>query len=140
MRALRRSISWSRFTPVIRRRIMRWQMAVAWNARAILSVPCCQHELNRQIKNEVLQPVLRYGPFKGADGSVDHRWTAGIYARRSRDTGCRCMEFIDMEHTAEKYSSARRKGSRKKSAAAMTAGKQEELERCMASLHVTPTT
>ena len=38
--------------------------AVAWNARAILSVPCCQHELNRQIKNEVLQPVLRYGLLK----------------------------------------------------------------------------
>ena len=34
--------------------------AVGWDAKVILSVPCCQHELNRQIRNEVLEPVLRY--------------------------------------------------------------------------------
>ena len=35
--------------------------AVKWGAKVILSVPCCQHELNKQISNELLQPVLKYG-------------------------------------------------------------------------------
>ena len=35
--------------------------AVQWDAKVILSVPCCQHELNQQIDCEVLKPVLKYG-------------------------------------------------------------------------------
>ena len=38
--------------------------AIGWDAKVILSVPCCQHELNRQIKNEVLEPVFKYGLIK----------------------------------------------------------------------------
>ena len=38
--------------------------AVRWGAKVILSVPCCQHEVNRQIENELLQPVLKYGLIK----------------------------------------------------------------------------
>jgi SAM-dependent methyltransferase len=35
--------------------------AVDWDARVILSVPCCQHELNGQIICGTLEPVLKYG-------------------------------------------------------------------------------
>ena len=38
--------------------------AVKWGASVILSVPCCQHELNRQIRNEQMEPVLGYGILK----------------------------------------------------------------------------
>jgi len=38
--------------------------AVGWGAKVILSVPCCQHELNKQMKNELLSPVLHYGILK----------------------------------------------------------------------------
>lgn len=38
--------------------------AVRWGARVILSVPCCQHELNRQMKNEQMKPVFQYGLIK----------------------------------------------------------------------------
>ena len=111
--------------------------AVAWNARVILSVPCCQHELNRQIKNEVLQPVLRYGLLKERMAALI---TDGLRASMLEEQGYRVqvLEFIDMEHTpknillrAIKEPEKIRRGD--------AAGKQEELERCMASLHVTPT-
>ena len=38
--------------------------AIEWKAKVIFAVPCCQHEVNKQIENELLAPVLKYGLLK----------------------------------------------------------------------------
>jgi hypothetical protein len=40
------------------------EKAVRWGAKVILSVPCCQHELNRQVHAEILSPLFKYGLIK----------------------------------------------------------------------------
>ena len=72
--------------------------AVGWNARVILSVPCCQHELNRQIENDVLAPIMRYGLLKERFAALV---TDGLRAEYLESEGyhVQVMEFIDMEHT-----------------------------------------
>jgi len=72
--------------------------AIIWDASVILSVPCCQHELNRQIRNDVLVPVLKYGLIKERMAAL---FTDAIRANLLEQNGyqVQLMEFIDMEHT-----------------------------------------
>lgn len=72
--------------------------AVRWGAKVILSVPCCQHELNRQIKNDLLKPVLGYGLIKERMAAL---YTDALRAELLENQGYRTqiLEFIDMEHT-----------------------------------------
>ena len=72
--------------------------AVEWGAKVILSVPCCQHELNKQIQNPVLQPVLEYGLIKERMAAL---YTDAIRAQilEYRGYNTQILEFIDMEHT-----------------------------------------
>lgn len=72
--------------------------AVDWNAKVILSVPCCQHELNKQIKCETLEPVLKYGLLKERMSAL---LTDGLRASLLEQAGynVQILEFIDMEHT-----------------------------------------
>ena len=72
--------------------------AIGWNAKVILSVPCCQHELNRQIKNEILEPILKYGLLKERMAALI---TDGLRAQYLEREGyeAQILEFIDMEHT-----------------------------------------
>lgn len=74
------------------------EKAVGWDAKVILSVPCCQHELNKQIKNPLLQPVLEYGLIKERMAAL---YTDAIRAQILEYTGynTQILEFIDMEHT-----------------------------------------
>ena len=72
--------------------------AITWTARVILSVPCCQHELNSQIDSRLLQPVLKYGLLKERMSAL---LTDGIRANLLERAGyeTQILEFIDMEHT-----------------------------------------
>ena len=38
--------------------------ALRWGASVILSVPCCQHELNKQISASEFEPITDYGILK----------------------------------------------------------------------------
>ena len=72
--------------------------AVQWDAKVILSVPCCQHELNGKIRNDLLAPVLKYGILKERMSALI---TDGIRANLLESAGysVQILEFIDMEHT-----------------------------------------
>lgn len=72
--------------------------AVKWNAKVILSVPCCQHEFNGQIKQDLLKPVLKYGLLKERTAALmTDAVRAGLLERAGYDV--QVLEFIDMEHT-----------------------------------------
>lgn len=72
--------------------------AIQWDAKVILSVPCCQHEFNKQIKQDVLKPVLKYGLLKErVSALMTDAVRAGLLERAGYDV--QVLEFIDMEHT-----------------------------------------
>lgn len=72
--------------------------AVRWGAKVILSVPCCQHEVNKQIRCEELDPVLRYGVIKERlSALVTDAVRANLLETEGYETSI--LEFIDMEHT-----------------------------------------
>ena len=72
--------------------------AVNWGAKVILSVPCCQHELAKQISCDIQKPVLQYGLIKERMAAL---YTDAIRAQVLERCGYRTqiLEFIDMEHT-----------------------------------------
>lgn len=74
------------------------EKAVRWGAKVILSVPCCQHELNGQMESELLAPVLQYGIIKERTAAL---YTDALRAQILEHVGYRVqiLEFIDMEHT-----------------------------------------
>ena len=105
--------------------------AVKWGASVILSVPCCQHELNRQVFNETLQPVLEYGILKERFAAL---LTDGLRAQMLQSKGydTQILEFIDMEHTPKNILiRAVKSGNQKKNG--------EKLEACEQFLNIAPT-
>lgn len=72
--------------------------AVKWNAKVILSVPCCQHELNSQIEAPELGIMLQHGLIKERFSALA---TDSIRAELLSLVGyeTQLMEFIDIEHT-----------------------------------------
>ena len=72
--------------------------AVKWGASAILSVPCCQHELNRQLNAPSLDVMLQHGLIRERFAALA---TDAIRAEILSLVGydAQLLEFIDMEHT-----------------------------------------
>lgn len=108
--------------------------AVTWGAQVILSVPCCQHELNQQIQCSTLKPVLKYGIVKERMAALI---TDALRAELLESRGYRVqlLEFIDMEHTPKNILIR----AVKRSHAAQEAGKaKEELMDCMNFLNLSP--
>lgn len=74
------------------------EKAVRWGARVILAVPCCQHEVNRQIHCAELAPVLRYGVIRERMSAlITDAVRANLLEQQGYET--QILEFIDMEHT-----------------------------------------
>ena len=74
------------------------EKAVGWGAKVILSVPCCQHELNEQMESEKLHLMTRYGIIKERFSALT---TDAIRANLLECCGYKTqlLEFIDFEHT-----------------------------------------
>lgn len=105
--------------------------AVGWNAKVILSVPCCQHEINGQIQNEILHPVLKYGLIKERMSALI---TDALRAEYLEGEGydAQILEFIDMEHTPKNILIRAIKTGKKKN-------NKEQIETCQEFLQIHPT-
>ena len=72
--------------------------AVKWHASVILSVLCCQHELNRKMQCETLSGAFQYGLIKERTAAL---MTDAMRGQLLEMKGYKTqlLEFIDMEHT-----------------------------------------
>nr|WP_315025101.1 SAM-dependent methyltransferase [uncultured Aminipila sp.] len=74
--------------------------AVNWNSKVILSVPCCQHELFSQIKNDLHQPMYKHGILKDRFTEL---LTDGLRGLKLEACGydVTMIEFTSLEHTSK---------------------------------------
>ena len=107
--------------------------AIQWNADLIYAVPCCQHELKKQMTPQTQKLFSRYGVIKERMASLA---TDAIRANILEVCGYKSqiIEFIDMEHTPKNLLIRARKRVGKGSATAW-----EEVEAIMGEFGFEPT-
>lgn len=106
---------------------------IRWGCRVMMNVPCCQHELFGQIKNEDMDIMLEHGIIKERFAAL---LTDSIRARIIELMGykVKVMEFVDMEHTPKNIMIRSVKTERKDKSK-----KRKELDRIIEEYHIEPT-
>src|SRR5919204_1638525 len=76
------------------------ERAVRWQAEIILAVPCCQHELLGQVRDDALEPLLAHGILRERFAALA---TDAARAELLKVMGydAQVVEFVDLEHTAK---------------------------------------
>jgi methyltransferase family protein len=76
------------------------ERAVRWRAETILAVPCCQHELYDQVRDDTLAPLLSHGILRERFAALA---TDAARAQLLEVVGydAQVVEFVDLEHTAK---------------------------------------
>lgn len=114
--------------------------AVEREARAILSVPCCQHQINTQLQKQdkataseipsELTPLLKWGIIREKFSSLVTDALRGEWLEQ-QNYKVQMLEFIDMEHTPKNILIRAVRASGKKNA-------EQHLPELAASLKVKP--
>lgn len=74
------------------------EKTLQWNAKVIFAVPCCHHELNRQMHSTEMNPVLKYGLIQERMAALmTDAFRADVLELEGYQV--QVLEFIDMEHT-----------------------------------------
>ena len=110
--------------------------AISWNTKMIFSVPCCQHELNSQIKTDNFSLYTNYGIIQERFSALT---TDAIRGNLLECCGYKTqlLEFVDFAHTPKNILI---RAVKKESTTAKTKAKAvAQVEKVMQEFNLSPT-